>query len=189
MKTKQIQKELVNGVDVTQLTQIIDNLTQNPDQAKFHFCAKNNWISGGENKTTVQEFYSAGQTHTRSKPFVITQDEPTIFLGKDHAANPVEYALTALVGCVTSTLVYYAAAMNVKINKIESTIDGDIDLRGFLNIDENIKAGYKSIDIKFKIDSDASPETLKTLTEIAKKHSPVANTIANATPVNIELVK
>ena len=55
-------------------------------------------------------------------------------------------------------------------------------------MDENVKAGYKSIDIKFKIDSDASPDVLAMLMDIAKKHSPVANTITNATPINLSLV-
>lgn len=187
MESQQIQKEILNGVNVPQLAQIIDNLTNNPDQAQFHFCARNNWINGSENQTTVSEFYGGGKKHVRSKPFVFKKDEPPIFLGHDMGANPVEYALTALAGCVTTTLVYYASAMNVKINKVESTLEGDIDLRGLLNIDENVKAGYQSIDIKFKIDSDASPEVLEKLMAIAKKHSPVASTIANATPINISL--
>ncbi|MDH5463872.1 MAG: OsmC family protein [Nitrosopumilus sp.] len=188
MSTKPIQKELINGVDVPQLTQIIDDLTQNPNLAQFHFCAKNNWVSGGENQTTVNEFYGGGKKHVRSKPFVFTKDEPPTLLGHDNGANPVEYALTALAGCVTTTLVYYASAMNVKINKIESTLEGDIDLRGLLNIDDGIKAGYKSIDIKLKIDSNASAEVLEKLMAIAKKHSPVANTITNGTPINLSLV-
>ncbi|MFB5608568.1 MAG: OsmC family protein [Candidatus Nitrosomaritimum yanchengensis] len=187
MKTQQIEKEFVNGVDVPQLTHIIENLTKNPDQAQFHFCAKNNWINGSKNQTTINEFYGGNKKYVRSKPFVYTKDEPPIFLGQDTGANPVEYALTALAGCVTTTLVYYASAMNVKINKIESILEGDIDLRGLLNIDESTKAGYKSIDIKFKIDSDASPEDLQKLMDIAKKHSPVASTIANATPINLSL--
>lgn len=187
MESQQIQKELLNGVDVPQLTQIIDNLTNNPNQAQFHFCARNNWVNGGENQTTINEFYSGGEKHVRSKPFVFTKDEPPTLLGHDNGANPVEYALTALAGCMTTTLVYYASAMNIKINKVESTLEGNIDLRGLLNIDENVKAGYKSIDIKFKIDSDASPKVLEKLMVIAKKHSPVASTIANATPINISL--
>lgn len=186
MKSQQIQK-VINGVDVPQLTQIIDNLTKNPDQALFHFCAKNNWINGSENQTTIREFYGGGTKYVRSKPFVYTKDEPQIFLGNDRGANPVEYALTALAGCITTTLVYYASAMNVNINKVESILEGDIDLRGLLNIDENVKSGYKSIDIKFKIDSDASPEVLQKLIDIARKHSPVASTIANATPINLSL--
>ncbi|MBA4462075.1 MAG: OsmC family protein, partial [Nitrosopumilaceae archaeon] len=80
-------------------------------------------------------------------------------------------------------------AKGIKINKVESTLEGDIDLRGLLNLDENIKAGYDSIQVNFKIDSDASEEALQELIEIAKKHSPVASTISNATPVNITLSK
>jgi len=186
MKTKQISN-IVNGVNVENLTQIIDSLTQNTDLAKFRFCAKNNWISGGENHTTINEFYGAGKTHIRSKSFIYTKDEPPVLLGTDHGANPVEYALCALAGCVTTTLVYYAAAMNVMIRKVESTLEGDIDLRGLLNIGENVKPGYESIQIKFKIESDAPKEILQKLVEIAKKHSPVANTITNATPINISL--
>ena len=75
------------------------------------------------------------------------------------------------------------------IDSIESTLEGDIDLQGFLNLDENVTVGYESIQINFKIDSDASEETLQELVEIVKKRSPTANTISNATPVNITLSK
>ena len=183
------KQEMLNGVNVEGLFQTIDAIKEEPAIAKFNFRAKNEWVNGGENRTTINDFYGAGKTHVRSKPFVFTKDEPPVLLGTDHGANPVEYALTALAGCVTTTLVYYASAKGVKINKIESTLEGDIDLRGLLNIDENVKVGYESIQINFKIDSDASEETLHELIEIAKKHSPVANTISNPTPVNINLSK
>lgn len=182
------KQELLNGVDVERLSQTIHAIKEEPSIARFNFRAKNQWINGGENKTTVSDFYGAGRTHVRSKPFVFTKDEPQILLGNDHGANPVEYALTALAGCVTTTLVYYASAKGVKINKVESTLEGDIDLRGLLDI-ENVKPGYESIQINFEIDSDASEETLQELIEIAKSHSPVACTIANPTPVNISLSK
>ena len=183
------KQEMLNGVNVEGLFQTINAIKEEPSIAKFNFRAKNEWVNGGENRTAINDFYGAGKTHVRSKPFVFTADEPPVLLGTDHGANPVEYALTALAGCVTTTLVYYASAKGVKINKIESTLEGDIDLRGLLNIDENVKVGYESIQINFKIDSDASEETLNELIEIAKKHSPVANTISNPTPVNISLSK
>jgi uncharacterized OsmC-like protein len=183
------RQELLNGVDVERLTQTIEAIKVEPSIARFNFRAKNQWVDGGENKTTVSDFYGAGRTHVRSKPFVFIKDEPKVLLGNDHGANPVEYALTALAGCVTTTLIFYASARGVKINKVESTLEGDIDLRGLLDIDKNVKPGYESIQINFKIDSDASDETLQELIEIAKKHSPVVNTIANPTPVNISLSK
>ena len=186
---QQTQSKIVNGVNVDDLVQTIDVIKKDASIAKFNFRAENEWVTGGENKTTVKDFYGAGKTHVRSKPFVFTKDEPEILLGTDKGANPVEYALTALAGCVTTTLVYWAAAKGIKLNKVESTLEGDIDLQGFLNLDENVTVGYESIQINFKIDSDASEETLQELVEIVKKRSPTANTISNATPVNITLSK
>ena len=185
----QQQSKNLNGVDVDGLFKTIDGIEENSSIAKFNFRAKNEWVSGAESRTTIDDFYGAGKTHVRSKPFVFTKDEPPVLLGKDHGANPVEYALTALAGCITTTLVFHAAAKGVKINKVESTLEGDIDIRGLLNLDDSVKVGYESIQIKFKIDSDASEETLQELIELGKKHSPVANTISNATPVNISLSK
>ncbi len=185
----QLQSKILNGVNVDGLSQTIDVIKEDPSIAKFNFRAKNQWVNGGENRTTVNDYYGAGKTHVRSKPFVFTKDEPPVLLGTDHGANPVEYALTALAGCVTTTLVYWAAAKGVKLNKVESTLEGDIDLQGLLDLDENATVGYESIQINFKIDSDASEETLQELIEIAKKHSPTANTFLNATPVNISLSK
>ena len=188
-KMAQQQAKILNGVNVDALSQTIDVIKEDPSIAKFNFRVENQWVNGGENKTTVRDFYGAGKTHVRSKPFVFTKDEPEILLGNDSGANPVEYALTALAGCVTTTLVYWAAAKGVKLNKVESTLEGDIDLQGLLNLDENVIVGYKSIQINFKIDSDATEETLQELIKIAKKHSPTCNTFLNPTPVNISLSK
>ncbi len=185
----QQQSKILNGVNVDDLFQTIDVIKEDPSIAKFNFRAKNQWVNGGENRTTVNDYYGAGKTHVRSKSFVFTKDEPPVLLGTDHGANPVEYALTALAGCVTTTLVYWAAVKGVKLNKVESTLEGDIDLQGLLDLDENATVGYESIQINFKIDSDASEETLQELVEIAKKHSPTANTFLNETPVNISLSK
>ena len=189
MSKLEAEPQIINGVNVDGLVQTIDAIKDDSSIAKFNFRAKNHWIDGGENRTTVSDFYGAKKTHVRSKPFVFTKGEPPVLLGTDQGANPVEYGLTALAGCVTTTLVYYAAAKGVELNKVESTLEGDIDLRGLLDIDEDVTPGYQSIQINFKIDSDAPKETLQELIEIAKKHSPVCNTIKNATPVNISLSK
>ena len=179
----------MNGVNVDKIFETIDSIKGNSDMAKFRFKATNKWIKGGENRTTINEFYGACKTHTRSKPFEFVKDEPPVLLGEDHGANPVEYALSALAGCLTTSLVYHAAAKGIKIDSIESTLEGDIDLLGFLQLVENVNPGYQGINISFKIESDASEEVLQELIELAKKASPVANTISRPTPVNVRLVK
>ena len=184
MKTQ--TQTIVNGVNVSQLFETIDNIKENKKIAKFNFRAKNKWIGGTENQTTVSDFYGACKTHTRETPHVFVKDEPSILLGNDKGANPVEYLLAGLAGCITTSLVAYASAKGVKIDSIESTLEGDIDLQGLFQLDD-VNPGYEGINISFKIESDASEETLQELIELAKKVSPVANTISRPTPINVRL--
>ncbi len=181
--------KIVNGVNVTQLFDTIENIEENKDIAKFNFRAQNKWIGGTENHTTVSDYYGACKTHTRNKSHVFVKDEPPILLGDDKGANPVEYLLAGLAGCITTSLVVHAAAKGIKIDSIESTLEGDIDLQGLLQLDESVNPGYQGINISFKIESDASEETLQELIELAKKASPVANTVSRPTPVCVKLVK
>ena len=188
MKTQETTK-IVNGVNVTRLFETIDNIKENGEIAKFNFRAQNTWIQGTENRTIVNEYYGACKTHTRSKPHVFVKDEPQILLGRDNGANPVEYLLAGLAGCITTSLVCHAAARGIKIDSIESILEGDIDLQGLLQIDKSVNPGYQGINISFKIESDASDETLQELIELAKNVSPVANTVSRPTPVNVKLVR
>lgn len=187
MQTTKTQTRIVNGVNVSQLFDTIDHIKEHNEIAKFNFRAHNKWIGGTTNRTTVNEFYGACKTHTRSKPHVFVKDEPQILLGNDIGANPVEYLLAGLAGCITTSLVCHAAARGVKIDSIESTLEGDIDLQGLLQIDKSVNPGYQGINISFKIESDASEEVLQELIELAKNVSPVANTVSRPTPINVSL--
>jgi len=182
-------EKIVNGVNVDNLFKTVVAVKGNPIIAKFNFRAQNRWIDGGNNRTTVNEFYGACQTHIRSKPFEYLKDEPPILLGTDQGANPVEYALTALAGCLTTSLIYHAAAQGIKIDEVESTLDGDLDLQGFLGLSESVRNGYESINVTFRIKSDATEEKLHELVELAQKRSPVYDIISNPTPVNVHLEK
>ncbi|QLH06015.1 OsmC family protein [Nitrosopumilus ureiphilus] len=184
----QTRAKMVNGVNVTQLFETIDSIKENGEIAKFNFRVQNKWVGGTENHTTVNDYYGACKTHTRSKPHTFVKDEPPVLLGKDRGANPVEYLLAGLAGCVTTSLVAHAAARGVKIDSIESTLEGNIDLHGLLQLDDT-NPGYQGINISFKIKSDTSDEILQELIELAKKASPVANTISRPTPVNVKLIR
>ncbi len=51
------KESVVNGVNVTQLFDTIDNIKENKEIAKFNFRAKNKWLGGTVNKTTVSDYY------------------------------------------------------------------------------------------------------------------------------------
>ena len=186
--SKTTQTKIVNGVNVTQLFETIDEIKKNGEIAKFNFRAQNKWQDGTVNQTTISDFDGACQTFTRNKPYVFTKDEPPVLLGNDTGANPVEYLLAGLAGCITTSLIAHASAKGIKIDSIESTLEGNIDLHGLLQLDDT-NPGYQGINISFKIESDASEETLEELVKLARRASPVANTIGRPTPVNAKLIK
>jgi uncharacterized OsmC-like protein len=180
-------KSAVNGVNVDELFGTIDAVKKAPVIAKFKFRAENEWIDGGHNRTTLKNFYGTQQDHEHKKPFVLDADEPPLLLGRDIGPNPVEYALTALAACVTTSIVYHAAAKGVTIRSMESRLEGDIDLQGFLGIRDDVPRGYKEIRMYVNIDADAPPEKLEEIVQLGPTYSPVFDTITRAVPVSVQL--
>ena len=187
-QTKQEQKEqMVNGVNVSKLFETVGVIKEKPEIAKFNFKAKGKWINGGHNRTTINEFYGACQNFQRQDAFVFEKDEPPVLLGEDHGANPVEYVLAALDGCLITSLIYHAAAQGIKIDEVETSFSGDLNLHGFLGLDENIRNGYENIKVEFNIKADASKEKLQELVQLAQNRSPVFDIVSHPTPVEVSL--
>jgi uncharacterized OsmC-like protein len=189
MKTATSRKEtVVNGVNVDELFKTLDAVKKTAAIAKFRFRADNTWINGGHNRTSIRNFYGAGAEDTsRKTPFVLDADEPKVLLGTDRGPNPVEYVLTALAGCLTSSLVYHAAARGIAIEEVESHLEGDLDLRGFLGISDEVRNGYENIRVTFKIKADATEEQLEELVQLARERSPVFDIVSHPVPVSVEL--
>jgi uncharacterized OsmC-like protein len=191
MKTATSKKSTtINGVNVEELFKTVDAVKKTAAIAKFRFRADNTWIEGGHNRTSIRNFYGAGEEDTsRKTPFILDADEPKVLLGTDRGANPVEYVLTALAGCLTTSLVYHAAARGIAVEEVESHLEGDLDLRGFLGISEEVRNGYENIRVTFKIKADATEEQLRELVQLAQKRSPVFDIVSHPVPVSVELKK
>ncbi|HSK72224.1 MAG TPA: OsmC family protein [Pyrinomonadaceae bacterium] len=181
------EQKMVNGVNVDELVGTIEAVRQQPELATMQFRANNEWINGGNNQTSIKGVYGAGQEQERQKTFVLEKDEPVFLLGTDKGANPVEYALAALAGCLTTTLVYFAAAEGVKLDEVTSKFEGDASLLGFLGLDENTRMGCDEIRVTFDIKSDAPKEKIQELVELAQARSGVFDMLTNKTPVSIRL--
>ena len=182
-----ILKRVVNGVNVDQLFSTIDLIKQKPEIAKFKFRATNKWVGGTHNRATVKDFYGAGQEDDTRESMVFHLDEPPVLLGNNEGANPVEYLLVALSGCLTTSMIAHASAKGIKLKSVESRYEGDFDLRGFLGLSEDVKVGYQNIRVFFKIDADIPEAEKEELIRMAQKYSPVFNTIFNQTPVSVQL--
>ncbi len=180
-------KEQINGVDVGALKDTLEAIESQPELARFQFQAENEWVGGPVNRTTISQFLGTCQTHHHAEPFVFQADEPPVLLGEDGDANPVEYLLTALAGCVTTAMVVHAAARGIKINRLSSKLEGDINLLGFLGIDDSVRNGYEAIRMIVDIDADVPREELEEVVRLGPTYSPVYDVVSRSLPVTVEL--
>jgi uncharacterized OsmC-like protein len=179
----------INGIDVERLSGTIDHISDEPALARFQFRARNKWIDGGHNRSTIKEFYGAGQEDTsRTEPFVLDVDEPPVLLGENLAPNAGEYVLHALAACLTGTLVYHAAARGIALEGLECTVEGDVDLQGFLGLDESVRPGFQSVRVAFKATGDFDDEQLAELASLTR-YSPVRDIVSNPVPVAVDVAR
>lgn len=182
--------EPINGVEVSRLFETIDAIKSMPTLAQFTFRLNNEWIDGSRNASTIKSFYGAGQEDTtRTEPFLLEADEAPVLLGRDTAPNPVEYLLHALAACMTTSMVYHAAAKGIRLEEVRSRVEGDIDLHGFLGLDPSVPRGYRNIRVVFQVKADAPAEQLEEIVALGRTFSPVFDTLTRAVNVDVALAR
>ena len=174
----------VNGVNLDTLMDTVKAIKSDPELGASRFRASNRWLGGNHNRSTVTDFYGAKQEIAHRQKFEMDADEPPILAGEDRGANPVEHLLHALASCVTTSMVAHAAVRGIHIEELESELEGDIDLRGFLGLADDVPKGYTDIRVKFKVKADA--KDIDKLDALAR-YSPVFNTLTQSVPVSIEI--
>lgn len=174
----------VNGVNVDAVNSTVNAIKGDPDIAKFKFRLHNKWINGGHNHSTINSFFGAKQENSHLRTFELDADEPPMLAGEDLGANPVEHLLNALAACLTTTLIYHAAIRDIKIDELESELEGDIDLRGFLGLTNEVRKGYQNIRVNFRVKTDENNiEKLMALSKL----SPVFDVASHGTKVDVQI--
>ncbi len=189
MTTISVSESIRNGVDTATMFATLDAVKADPQLGRFQFRARNEWVDGSHNRITIRDFYGAGQEDaSRAHPFTIDAGEPAILLGTDTGPNPAELLLAALSACLTTSLVYVAAARGVTLTAVESTVEGDMDVRGALGLSNEVRNGFERIRVTFKVEGDAPPEKLQEVVTRAQQRSAVFDMVTNGVPVSVEAV-
>jgi uncharacterized OsmC-like protein len=184
MKTLENQ---INGFTSEAIMATVQAIREKPEIARFEFRVRNQWITGGHNRSTIRDFYGGGQEDTsRSQSFVYDNGEPPILLGENEGANPVEYILHALAGCMTTTMVLHAAARGIAIDRVETQLTGDLDVQGFLGLNDQVRNGYQQIRVQFTVSGNLTDEQKTQLLSFVHQ-SPVFDIVTNQVPVKVSL--
>jgi uncharacterized OsmC-like protein len=172
-----------NGVPIEKLRGTIAKLTDNPELAAFRFTAKNSWVEGTATRSTIHEWYGAGNDQVHVEEFSATADHPT--LGHGHGPTPQEYVLHALAACVAAGIATTAANRGITLTKIESIARGAIDVRGVLGIDPDVRNGFNNVELEVDVDGDAPRDALDALIAASTKRSAVFDIITAPTQATV----
>lgn len=127
------------------------------------------------------------KTIVEARGFRMTIDEPENLGGTNSGANPVEYLLAALSGCLNVVGHLVAREMGFKLNGLEIVLDGDLNPAKFAGKSMEDRAGYKEVRVIMKPDTDADKETLDKWLKAVESRCPVSDNISNPTPLKIML--
>ncbi len=156
----------VNGIDVDVLMNAIGAVKEDPEVGKKTFQVETNWLRGTRSESKMREF-------------TVKADEPTDLGGTDTAPNPVEITLAALGSCLATGFAANAAAMGIEIESMRLSVEGNLDLRGFFGLSEEVRSGFQSIKYTTYIKSNAPKEKLEELRKHVEKTSPCGDICAN----------
>jgi uncharacterized OsmC-like protein len=173
-----------NGINTQILNTAFDSMRKLPERAKVTFSAKSEWNGGFSVTTTSKDFRMGGQNIERNTEYKMQYDYPNQFSGQGRGPTVCEACMGALGACLTQTIVGHATSRGIKIHSIDINVEGDLDMRGWTGISNDVRPGAQQLRVKMNIKSDiASKEQINELYEIGRRFSPAFDTINNGTSV------
>jgi uncharacterized OsmC-like protein len=155
-----------------------------PEMAKVTFSVKSEWNGGFSVTSSSKAFRIGGQNIDRNTEYRMQYDFPDQLSGEGRGPTVCEGCMGSLAACLTQTIVAHATSRGIQIDSISIDIEGDVDLRGFTGISNEVRPGAQQFRVNVNIKSDtASVEQINELREIGKRFSPAFDTLTNGTSV------
>jgi uncharacterized OsmC-like protein len=163
-------RDSVNGIDVASMRAKVAAIQADPSKGKTRWNVTTRWLGGARSDTKVASFEIGGQRIPRD--FTIKVDEPLELLGTNQFANPQEILMASLNACMTHGYVANFAIEGITLRELSIETSGDIDLRGFLGLDDSVKAGYEELAITVHVKANATPAQIERVHDIVCRTSP-----------------
>jgi uncharacterized OsmC-like protein len=176
-----------NGVDIEFLRSAREALTAEPAGARFQWRATNTWVRGTHSHSTVQGYFGLGEEQSHRNELTFEADHPELFSADDNGATPVELVLVGLAACLTAGVAAIAQQRDIQLRSVSASVQGDMDVRGILGIDTDVRNGFSAIHVTYTIDADASHDDIRALVAQSQKRSAVFDIITNPTNVTVDV--
>jgi uncharacterized OsmC-like protein len=92
--------------------------------------------------------------------------------------------LEALVACAGVTLRAVATSLGIEASGSVHA-EGELDFRGTLAVDREAPVGFRSIRVRFDLESDADDEQLDKLLELTERYCVVLQTLVRAPAISV----
>lgn len=170
---------VVNGLEVKNITKMVEAVKANPGMAQAIFSATTSWENGLHNQATVASFKLAGTNISHSKTFIVEGDHPKELLGTGQGPTSVEVLLASLGHCIAGGWAVYGATLGVGIDDLKIEVEGDVDLQGMLGLPEpgRVRPGFQSIRVTHYVKSKAPKEKLEQVKKMAEDLSPTKDSL------------
>jgi len=185
MTTQTHSMAVSNGVNTEALIGARGAFAQMPEAAAFTFRSTCDWVAGSESRNTINGYFGLGQDYTRKQTFTISSDHPEVFAAPDTAPTPTEIVLAALASCLTGGVAAVAQHRGIQLHRVQARVEGDMDMRGILGMDPDIRNGFSAVRVTFDIEADASEDDIRALVAQSQKRSAVFDLLTNPTNVHV----
>ncbi|MEP3334038.1 OsmC family protein [Sedimentitalea sp.] len=184
----QIQETIANnGVNTEALIGARGAFAATPEAASFTFRSTCDWIEGTYSSNAINGYFGLGEEQTRKQTYTIESDHPELFAAADRAATPTEIVLSALASCLTGGVASVAQHRGIQLHSVRAIVEGDIDVRGILGMDGDIRNGFSDVRVSFEVDAEASAEDISALVAQSQKRSALFDILTNPTNVTVNV--
>ncbi len=174
-----------NGVDVLALLGAREALADTPEIAQFQWRSSVTWLRGTHSRATIEGFHGFCDEQQHHTSFALEADHPEQFAARDQAPTPVEIVLAALGSCLTAGVAAVAQQRGIQLHSVTADLTGEMDLHGILGADPEVRNGFSSVAVTYRIDADATPEEIQAVVAQSQKRSAVFDALTNPTDVTV----
>ncbi|UTW12830.1 OsmC family protein [Marinobacterium rhizophilum] len=181
-----------HGVNFPNLAATVQALTDTPVLGKCTFYASEQWLGGAKTRSSHPGFDQAEgellMRHREESPKTYVGDEPAVLLGSDAGPSPSETLLHAMANCVSVTTSYHSAARGVPLDAFKVDLEGDMDLQGFADLDDNVTPAYRNITARVRIRAGGNEREIVELLKFTTSHSPMCDSVKRPVDISFSLV-